>query len=156
MKNLTIGILFISTLLIGSCATMVQVQMEQKTQTIQVEQSKDELYIKANNWMVENFNNAKSVIQFSDKEAGVITGKYLMKSILKYSNVMDKNSAYHDDIFAIIKILVKDGATKITINSPNYSYDSYNGKFPKEEAVNQIDVLMISFKDYMTNFNETF
>jgi len=156
MKNLIIGILFVSTLLIGSCATMVQVQMEHKTLTIQVEQSKDELYIKANNWMVENFNDAKSVIQFSDKEAGVITGKYLMKSILKYSNVMDKNSAYHDDIFAIIKIIVKDGASKITINPPNYSYDSWSGKFPKEDAVSQVDDLLVSFKDYMTNFKETF
>ncbi len=35
--------------------------------------------------MVENFNNSESVIQFSDKKAGIIKGKYL--SIDQYDKV---------------------------------------------------------------------
>ena len=39
--------------------------------------TQDELYIKANSWFVDNFNDAESVIQFQDKEAGKLMGKYV-------------------------------------------------------------------------------
>jgi hypothetical protein len=38
--------------------------------------AKDELYVRANEWFVNTFKSAKSVIQFQDKEAGKIMGKY--------------------------------------------------------------------------------
>lgn len=40
--------------------------------------SKDDLYIRANTWFVNTFKSSKSVIQFQDKDAGKIMGKYLM------------------------------------------------------------------------------
>jgi hypothetical protein len=39
--------------------------------------SKSDLYVKANAWFVETFNSAESVIEFQDKEAGKIMGKYV-------------------------------------------------------------------------------
>ena len=39
--------------------------------------TKDQLFVKTNAWFVENFGNAESVIQYSDKEAGKIMGKYI-------------------------------------------------------------------------------
>jgi len=44
---------------------------------------KDELYIKVNSWFVETFTSAESVIEFQDKEAGRVMGKY----IFDYYNV---------------------------------------------------------------------
>ena len=42
---------------------------------VPVEKEKqNSLYVKASNWMVETFNNSKSVIQFRDKESGTISG----------------------------------------------------------------------------------
>ena len=68
-------LLFASNLLY-SCATVQLESIEPMSSEIQSERSQQDLYVSANNWMVETFTNAKSVIQFSDKEAGVVTGKY--------------------------------------------------------------------------------
>ena len=46
------------------------------TQVIECgEQTKEKLYVTLNHWFVESFNDANSVIQLNDKEAGVIIGK---------------------------------------------------------------------------------
>ncbi|WP_107822016.1 DUF4468 domain-containing protein [Mangrovibacterium marinum] len=58
--------------------SLQQVTVSKSEQVIEVPGTKDELYVKANEWMVRSFNNAKSVIQFQDKEAGKIMGKYLL------------------------------------------------------------------------------
>ena len=38
---------------------------------------KDDLFVKTNLWAVGHFNKADSVIEYSDKEAGTISGKYV-------------------------------------------------------------------------------
>jgi hypothetical protein len=48
------------------------------TETATVIGTKNDVYVKANLWLVDVFNSAKSVIQFSDKDAGVIKGKYVL------------------------------------------------------------------------------
>jgi hypothetical protein len=47
--------------------------------------NQDELFIKANDWMISMFKDASSVIQFNDKQEGVLIGKYLMSGILNTS-----------------------------------------------------------------------
>ncbi|MBR6198752.1 MAG: DUF4468 domain-containing protein [Spirochaetales bacterium] len=39
--------------------------------------NKDDLFVKANTTAVDVFNNADAVIQYSDKEAGIIKGKFI-------------------------------------------------------------------------------
>jgi hypothetical protein len=39
--------------------------------------SKDDLFVKTNLWAVGYFNKAESVIEYSDKEAGIISGKFI-------------------------------------------------------------------------------
>lgn len=41
------------------------------------EKSKEDIFVLSNKWMVETFNSAQSVIEYSDKEAGTIMGKYV-------------------------------------------------------------------------------
>ncbi len=143
-------------ILLHSCMGLqgVPVTMEPIEHQFQVDKNKDDLYVSANNWMVENFNDAKSVIQFTDKEAGVVTGKYLLKSSYNYEGY----TATETDIFAIIKIQVKDGASKITITPDNFNSVSSSMvdpkyQYTKEMAETQVKHLIASYEEYIKNDN---
>jgi hypothetical protein len=45
--------------------------------------SQDVLYRRANSWFVDAFGSAESVIQYQDKEEGIIKGKYSFDIIKK-------------------------------------------------------------------------
>ncbi len=47
--------------------------------TIAVDGDKKDLFTDLNIWVIQNFQSAKTVIQYSDKEAGVISGRYLAR-----------------------------------------------------------------------------
>lgn len=49
---------------------------EPKSFELEIKENKKHLFVKSNNWMVQYFNSPESVIQYSDKEYGVINGKY--------------------------------------------------------------------------------
>lgn len=69
------------------------------------EKSKDDIYVLANKWMVETFNSAESIIQYSDKEAGTIMGKY----VFDYPGHFVKS---------IIQIDVRDNKCRIYFKNP--------------------------------------
>lgn len=71
-----------------------------------------ELYSKANMWLVDAFNNAKSVIQFSDKETGVIKGKYVSR--------LEPDGTYIYEYRTTITIETRDGKCKITFSDAYY------------------------------------
>jgi hypothetical protein len=147
MKKLIL--ISIVTFALQSCLSLQTVTVPKTDKIIEVQGTKDELYIKANEWMVRTFNNAKSVIQFQDKEAGKIMGKYLMNSI-------GQTGA---DTYSLITISVKDGATKIDIEPTEaWQYDSsgmtvYN--YSKEKAEADIAALLEDYTTYMTKETET-
>ena len=145
--------LFVLLVALISCKPfqMITGSSYEKSEIISVEgSSKDQIYIKANEWMVKIFNNAKSVIQFQDKEEGRIIGKYLLFSNLKsfqYGTV-------GGDIFAILNIYVKDGAAKISILPQGYwQYDPSGAtiySYGPEQANTDINVLINDFKNFIT------
>ena len=99
-------------LILTSCATtkIVSYQSSRLEEIVEKKGTKNELFVAANSWMVEVFVNAKSVIQYTDKEAGIIKGKYLM------SEPYYPDGRYNaKDVFTIITISVRDNATKITM-----------------------------------------
>lgn len=122
---------------IGTVEKVVYVTNEQK----------NDLYVKANNWMVDTFNNAESVIQFTDKESGSITGRYLLGVPLQPSKYGDGIKAY-----ATIKIQVKDGAGRIMITPEEFNYFTGNilATYSDAEARADIDSLVNSFEKAMT------
>ena len=78
MKNVLM-IFSLVVLMCSSCATtQTAFTPITLTETATVLGTKNDVYVKANLWLVDVFNSAKSVIQFSDKEAGVIKGKYVL------------------------------------------------------------------------------
>jgi hypothetical protein len=68
---------------------------------------KSELFVNAQSWMITRFNNASSVIHYSDKEEGVILGKYIF---ISKATTTEDNSVY-----ATIDIRVKDNTARISI-----------------------------------------
>jgi len=90
-----------------------------RVKTIENGVDKNSNFIKANEWMVETFNNAESVIQFTDKEAGIVKGKYIMREgTVSTSAYVQSVSSFS----AIITIRVKEGASRIEIDAPSGMY----------------------------------
>jgi hypothetical protein len=84
MKNLltvTAGVILLvfGVVVLSSCIPSTILTVNERPLKIEVQSSldKDALFVKANLWMVDVFNNAESIIQYSDKEASVLKGKYL-------------------------------------------------------------------------------
>jgi hypothetical protein len=74
MKGLLLFFLFV----LSACMTQQPITKEEGTVSETVETpgiNAADIYTKINLWFVEAFNSAESVIQYSDKEQGVIKGK---------------------------------------------------------------------------------
>lgn len=128
---------------------------------IEIPGTKSELFVKSNQWMVRMFKDAKSVIQFQDKEAGKIMGKYLMNSISSggggfglYSTPVSTT-----DIYSLITISIKDNATKIDIEPMgDWKYDSSGMtifNFSPEKAEASIKVLIADYRKFITSKDDS-
>ncbi len=149
------------TVLFQSCATMTDTDLTPEAATlaevIEVpEMTKDSLYILANSWMVDTFVNAESVIEFSDKEAGIIKGKYVMTGLFE--------GVYSLDVRSTITIEAREGRVRITISDPYRKYTSamgspiYNASYElirsksyfEKACLPRYQTLIESFKSAMT------
>lgn len=77
-------------LVLTSCVTVPDVPLnDHYEQVIEVPgSSKDILYAATNAWFVERFNSAESVIQFQDKKAGRVMGKYRFPGSFMYRTLV--------------------------------------------------------------------
>ena len=90
---------------------------------------KGENFVLANEWMVETFNDAQSVIQFTDKESGIVKGKYIVRN---GSVSTSPYVASVEALYSIITIRVKENSCRIEIDPPNgqfYSQMSMGNEF---------------------------
>jgi hypothetical protein len=89
------------------------------------------------------FNNAESVIQFTDKESGNITGKYFLSKVVASSQYSQGVNAY-----ALINIQAKDGASKIIITPEEFQYMKGNmfTLYNEEVAKKKINTLISDFE----------
>ena len=95
------------------------------TQVIECgEQTKEKLYVTLNHWFVESFNDANSVIQLNDKEAGVIIGKGYVAGIAGHTGGMN---AYIVSIHPIIKVDIKDKKNRVTYTVQCYDVEKSIG-----------------------------
>jgi hypothetical protein len=92
--------------------------------------------------MVEAFNNAESVIQFTDKESGTISGRYLLGTVFNAGNGPARRA------YATIKVRVKDDAAKISVTPESFSYAKGNiyTLYTEEDAKRDIGELINSFE----------
>ena len=134
----------ISLFSLQSCA-VITTESQPVSKVIQVENAtKNDLYVKANNWMVSAFNDAESVVQFTDKESGTITGKYLLGTVSAASQYGPANR-----VFATIKIQVKDESTKITVTPESFRYAKGNiyTLYTEEDAISDVNNLIASYEE---------
>lgn len=128
---------------------------EPLTETIELNSNKDSNYVKANEWMVETFGDAESVIQFVDKEAGIIKGKYMMYQGQKASQYSPSVQSY----FAMITIRVRDNAAKIEVDpTSKFTVTNYMGskigftpELFKSSAQNLISDFSVKMKNQSKN-----
>lgn len=96
---------------LSSCMTIKPIKqpMSKYSSIIEViSTTKDELWLKANAWCVDSFRNSKSVIQYSDKEAGIIQGKFSSKH----------NGYFYQYVQTTFSIELKDNKARITFYDP--------------------------------------
>ena len=151
MKKITfclvlIGVIFTSCLTTGEKSTEPLVYSE----VVDLKNlSKDALYTKANMWFVDAFKNAGSVIQFSDKEAGIIKGKYISPGI-------GSDFGYRVDVGSTITVEVRDNRYKISFADPDaYTINPSTGgrgMTYKSVPVALVDKITIDWKSLASNF----
>jgi len=149
----SIAIIFFTVGMI-SCASS-PVPQESKSEIVEVPgKSADNLFALANSWLIDTMNNAKSVIQFSDKSEGIIKGKY----------ADNYQSITGTDYYAqtIITIQVKEGRARIqldpdalwAIDPHGRKYDNYSTMADTSRIASNRDKLIASFKLAMTATGE--
>jgi|TARA_B110000240_G_scaffold128291_1_gene142615 hypothetical protein len=152
-KSIKVSALFLVITVFTSCATLTVVKIptpEPTIKNVETESDKNSNFIKANEWMVQSFNDAKSVIQFKDKEAGIVKGKYLMKAGVVSTSPY---TASIPSFYSIITIRVKDSIARIEVNAPSGMYSStafgVEYGFTKEMFLTKANALVNEFEVYM-------
>jgi len=129
-KLLMIGICLVALILVVSCATgFDNSPIEDVVSVVEVSGvSSADLFVKSNSWMVDAFKNSESVIQFSDKEAGVIKGKFIL------NNMPIGAMGVKGTIESTITIETKEGKARISLSYNNaYTDMVMYGKYYKKD-----------------------
>jgi len=91
--------------------------------------NKEQLYNMLLNYFVENYGDAKSVIQVQDKQIGQLVGKGLYSKFFfdKYSTPMWSHLVTYDS-YHILKIDIKDNKIRVSLLASEYQIqdDSYS------------------------------
>lgn len=155
MKKLNILLILGLALLIMSCATVKPSEVKGMTKVVDVPGvSKDELFVRASSWMVETFNSSKSVTQYSDKEAGIIKGKY----VIDFPQLTAQGSCD-----ATITIECKDEKCRLIIDDP-YDFrvkDIYSTRIVNmtqkgfDTVIGNISYVCESFEKYIKEEQDT-
>jgi len=105
-----------------SCMTMGAVPQVNYSEIVDVSGvTKDELFVNTNLWAVGFFNKADSVIEFSDKNAGIISGKFIGDSHPIMGGLSGRQS-----VKSIFTISVKDEKIKLDLKPTGLmTYDGY-------------------------------
>lgn len=130
-KNINLIVLLIVIAMSSCVTTMTNLSDEEYSTEINLNKSKDSLFVECNLWAINVFNSAKSVIQYSDKEYGVVSGKYIMESS-EYNGVHAIFTIYVDNNYS--KLIIKPYGTSFRTKKQLYDkiYEilkSYNNYF---------------------------
>ena len=127
---LVVMVVLMAMLFLGSCATLTGTGLTpEHARVVEIidcpDVEQDYLFVLANSWAVDAFVSAESVIEYSDKEAGIIKGKY----IISFSE-----GVYGYNVRSTITIEVKNGAARITIADPYRRITSGMGEYYPEST----------------------
>ncbi len=140
----------ISVILIIGCASFEPINREELKikKTFELPKTKEELWLISMDWMVNEFVSAKDVIQFSEKEQGIIIGKGITQ--ITYT-------LWPVDTCFTLKIETKDNKARITVYDPYIKTGDFivqiNAKADLQKYQLKIAMIMISYE--RTIFKET-
>ena len=145
MRKIAVFMILAAFSFVQGCATITTESVPVESVVNVSDAEKNTLYVRAINWMVDAFNNAESVIQFTDKDSGTISGRYLLGTVFNAGDGPARRA------YATIKVRVKDGAAKITVTPESFSYAKGNiyTLYTEEDAERDVDKLVDSFEAAM-------
>ena len=125
-KSIKVSVLFFVITVFISCGSSRVAIATPDTEIKNIENTSDKNsnFIKANEWMVQSFNNSESVIQFKDKDAGIVKGKYVIKEGYTEASL---NVIIRPTYFSIITLRVKDNAVRIEVSAPSGMFAQKDG-----------------------------
>lgn len=122
---------FACLLLFVGCISVANIDaysVEGLSEIIEASGTKEELFIKASSWAVEAFISSESVIDYQDKEAGIIKGKFTTKGIVPLTAMQWES---------VITIEIKDNKARFTIKPNGLPYDPTLSFAQSFNSVNQ-------------------
>ena len=131
-------------LLLLSCAAYKDMSAPKVSESINVNGTKDQLFLKSNEWAIRAFANPQSAIEYSDKSNGKIIGRFLMNT--KY------DPYYLSDVYSVITITVTDRTAQIEIDPLPWKYSRislYTSIYKPETAQKDMHKLIDNFKAFM-------
>ncbi len=164
-------ILFIllPVVLVAGCASLTKPLSDEFTKTIIVETShkNDKSFVIVNEWLTETINDARSSIEFSDKDDGKIIGDIIIET-LSYDIKINYNITIKDKK---IRLILKPRGVSykstnwytgnVSLSTFAFYFVSYSGKLSdikKQEQYlsKKIESISNSFEEYLKNYNEKF
>lgn len=126
MKNKLLIIVMVVVALLSGCATTsTENVVDEMSIVVEIpNKTADELFVLANSWAVDTFNSAEAVIEFSDKDAGIIKGTF-SHSISGFNTYMTETT---------ITVEVREGRARITFDDPKARMTSLMGQTTNPDA----------------------
>ena len=150
--SILIGSIFLMTACGSVMSDMEPLRGEVDSITVDAPGAKgDDLYIVSNSWCVDTFVSAESVIEFQDKEAGMIKGKYVTDLI---------DGMYYVSVKTIITVQVKNEKARMILSDPmmRITGDSLNGIYASAKSYTPISSTSVygkmkpEWQDLLTSF----
>jgi hypothetical protein len=151
VKKIAVMFPLLSVVLLGilACATIrTGVPQIDYSQIIDVPgMVKDDLFVKTNLWAVGYFNKSDSVIEYSDKEAGIISGKYIGER-----HPINGGLSGSLAIRSIFTISIKDEKVKLDLKPAEFFI--YNGGGQLTSTSSSV-YASVEEADIVTDYNAT-
>jgi len=156
MRRIIIFIMIITVLFVAfGCATTQKLTKEELTvQSIQeISKSKTELYKLSNEWMAKSFKSSKQVIQYQDKDEGIIVGKGFIG--ITYT-------LFPMDTWFTMTIEIKDNKARVTFEdiyiSQKVNYQTQEtpvtNKAQMDKVRPELEKLITDLSDYLQKGSE--
>ncbi len=153
-----IFILFIFSFLILSCMTSKYATIEKINEIVDLNHNKKELFVLSNIWIAQTFRSAKSVVEYSHEDYGVIIGKGIATMEYKKPGFgMEGDFRKYIDLEFNFTIEVKDKRAKLAFYDP-HKFDEFYKRIPLIEsevpAYNDfIKKLSGEYKSFIQSYN---
>src|SRR5699024_2840060 len=145
MKNLKRVFVVLLVVVLSSCATTIGVRdFKAVGKTVVVENtSREELFDRANVWIVHTFEDPNGMVKWSNVEQGTIISKYPLVTTYSYSS-------YTTEVTLEIYIVDNKARIRIKPEPITYTNNSYNDFADKSKSIDEYMIRIVeSFEKWV-------